>query len=406
MEFQLCALLLLRTVTEAVAQRGSSHATRLVRLPNYVTPQRGPAPLSVKILALFVSVLSWTRGSGLRAARNSAAFLALIYKMKVAIVVAVALAALGPIAEGNSAEGDESGTLLFADVISAIEQRQVELSQHPFFKMLADESIPVRRRMTFAPYWAYFALTAADLLDTWLYIPNPQSELEQRINTFVEEDNFHYNYFLHDMEHVFGYTLDRFGSYSAVMRHMYGAESKAVREIIYAWTVVASKYDDPLITLTTFEVIEAGLKDFFEVVYTKVYLAEEELRGMQYFGATHVELEMNHTMTSWFKGENPLRPLAELKITHLQQEHALEAMNAMFDKYVPHEKLHINKANCSLHAFFSCRLHPMYDALHNLALAEDSIWPEKYQLESTPPMHAFPLEHPNKIEYLKEKEEL
>ena len=96
--------------------------------------------------------------------------------------------------------------------------------------------------------------------------------------------------------------MDRFGSYSAVMRHMYGAESKAVRELIYAWTVVASKYDDPLITLTTFEVIEAGLKDFFEVVYTKVYLAEEELKGMQYFGATHVELEMNHTMTSWFKG--------------------------------------------------------------------------------------------------------
>lgn len=48
----------------------------------------------------------------------------------------------------------------------------------------------------------------------------------------------------------------------------------------------------------------------------------------------------------------------------------------------------------------------MYDALHNLALAEDSIWPEKYQLESTPPMRAFPLEHPNKIEYLKVKEEL
>lgn len=252
--------------------------------------------------------------------------------MKVVLVVAAALAALGSLAGANNTEGDESGTLLFADVISVIKQRQEELSKHNFFKMLADESIPVRRRMTFAPYWAYFALTAADLLDTWLYIPNPQSELEQRINTFVEEDNFHYNYFLHDMEKVFGYTIERFGSYSAVMRHMYGADSKAVRELIYAWTVAASKYDDPLITLTTFEAIEAGLKDFFEVVYTKVYLMDEELKGMQYFGATHVELEMNHTMTSWFKGENPVRPLAELTITQLQREHALEAIDTMFDK--------------------------------------------------------------------------
>lgn len=48
----------------------------------------------------------------------------------------------------------------------------------------------------------------------------------------------------------------------------------------------------------------------------------------------------------------------------------------------------------------------MYDALHNLALVEDSIRPEKYQLEGNPPMRAFPLKHPNIIEHMKVKEEL
>ena len=110
--------------------------------------------------------------------------------------------------------------------------------------MLADKSIPARQRMTFAPYWAYIALT--DLLDTWLYI-HSQSQNRTVAACKLEEDNFHYNLFLHDMDQVFGYTLDRFGSYSAVLRHMYGADSKAVRELVYARTVAATKFE----TLTT-----------------------------------------------------------------------------------------------------------------------------------------------------------
>ena len=43
----------------------------------------------------------------------------------------------------------------------------------------------------------------------------------------MEEDNFHYNFFLNDVEKVLGYTLDRFGSYAAVLRHIWGDDSKA-----------------------------------------------------------------------------------------------------------------------------------------------------------------------------------
>ena len=48
----------------------------------------------------------------------------------------------------------------------------------------------------------------------------------------------------------------------------------------------------------------------------------------------------------------------------------------------------------------------MYHALHRLSLAEDSIWPEKYVVDNTPPMHAFPPDHPHKDEFAIEKEEL
>ena len=253
--------------------------------------------------------------------------------MKITTIVVVALAALGLAVRESNVE-DKSVPLLFADVLAVCEQRQQKMSQHPFFKMLADQDIPARQRMRFVPYWAYFAVAAADVMDTWLYTPNPQNELEQLVNTFIEEDDFHYNLFLHDMEQVFGYTLDRFGSFSAVMRHLFGAESKAVRELFYSFVAVASKYNDPIVTLAQFEAAEACMKDFFETVYTHVSQAEEEFKELQYFGAKHIELERSHKLTNWFKGENDLGSLAKLKITPSQKEHALEAVNVMYERYV------------------------------------------------------------------------
>jgi len=222
----------------------------------------------------------------------------------------------------------------FSEVISVIEEKRLELSKHKFFAMLSDESIPATKRMSFAPYWTFFALDAADVLDSWIWIQTPQNELERRINAFVEEDNFHYNLFLHDVEDVLGFTIDHYGSYAAVMRHIWGDESKAIRQLVYCWGAWAKKTNEPMVVLTTFEAIEAGLKDFFEVVYAKVFLAAEgKLKSLKYFGQTHVELEMNHTVTSWFKeGEQPYRPLSEYSVTEEIKSLALEAVEDLFEK--------------------------------------------------------------------------
>ncbi len=74
-------------------------------------------------------------------------------------------------------------------------------------------------------------MTFADVADN--RILKPQTELEERINAFSNEDNFHYNLFLHDVELVMGYTLERYGSYASVMRHLWGDDSKAVRKLLY-----------------------------------------------------------------------------------------------------------------------------------------------------------------------------
>ena len=221
----------------------------------------------------------------------------------------------------------------FQEVIDAIVQRRLAISKHNFFAMLSDETVPVRKRMQFIPYWTYFAMTFADIVDNWIRIPEPQTELEERINTFADEDSFHYNLFLHDVETVMGYSPDRFGSYTAIMRHLWGDDSKAVRMLLYTWIAAIKNTDDPMVKLASIETIEAGLKDIFEVTFTKVYSGKDNLPELKYFGLTHVELEVNHTQTSWFKdGDEPFRPLASYEISEETRNSCLDVVNDMFDR--------------------------------------------------------------------------
>lgn len=219
----------------------------------------------------------------------------------------------------------------FKEVIDVIEEKREELSRHDLFKYVADESIPAVKRMQFVPYWTYFALAAADVLDSWIRIPNPQTELERRVNVFIDEDNFHYNLFIHDVENVLGYTPKRFGSYGAIMRHLWGDDSKAIRMLIFAWASGAKKSEDPMVALATFEAVEAGLKDLFETTFNKVFKGKDGFPDLKYFGQEHVDLEVNHTQTSWFKeGDNPDRPLANYEISKETKQFALEAVEDMF----------------------------------------------------------------------------
>ena len=230
---------------------------------------------------------------------------------------------------------EEKGTVLFQEIINYMQEKSESVNQHPVLGFLKDETIAARRRMTFAPYLTYFALAFADVVDTWLYVRNPQNELEERINIYITEDNFHYNFLLYDIENVLGYTLDRYGSYAAVMRHLWGDDSRAVREYIYAWLDCLNRYKDPIITLATFEGIEMAAQPLVEATYYHVYKPELGIKELKYFGQTHVDLEMNHTQFNWFNTEDvPILPLGNIEITVQQRDRALEVSKEMYIRYV------------------------------------------------------------------------
>ena len=159
--------------------------------------------------------------------------------------------------------------------------------------------------MQFAPYWTFFALAGAgDMLDIWMRIPEPKTDLEKKVNTFIEEDNTHYNLFLHDVEKILGYTVDRYGSYEAVMRHVFGDDSKAVRMLVYTIATCARKSKDPIVPLTINEAVEAGLKDMFQITTAKIYAGKNGIPGLKYFGKEHIDYELKHTLSAWFRQSN------------------------------------------------------------------------------------------------------
>jgi hypothetical protein len=209
----------------------------------------------------------------------------------------------------------------FSEVLSLIEGKREHLSKHKFYSMLGDSSLSYEKRMSFAPHVVYLAMSFGDVLDNWLYVPNPTSDLEKVINTFISEDNFHYNMYLQDME-TLGYGINRFGSFQAVLRHVWSDESSAVRRFIYTWVAYTMKYNDPLITLVSLEILEAGSEDFFKLITKRI---SDGIRNLSYFGVDHTELEDNHTRAAWYQ-EN------EVMVTPTQWEQSKEVINAMMNR--------------------------------------------------------------------------
>ena len=224
----------------------------------------------------------------------------------------------------------------FQEVMDVIEKRGEDLSHHELFKFLANDSIPARKRMQFMPYWTYFSMAGSDLLDSWFRIPHPKTELEHRVNTFIDEDNFHYNLFLYDVENVLGYTISDFGTYAAVLRHIWGDDSKAVRMLVLTWGDGAKKSDDPLLTLASFEAVEAGLKYLFEAVYENIFKRQDGFPDLKYFGQTHIDFEMSHTVTGWFKDDDSMefRPLGSYEATEETKQLSLQLVEDLFYWYV------------------------------------------------------------------------
>ena len=217
----------------------------------------------------------------------------------------------------------------FSDITSVIAERKEELGKHKFFEMLKDTSLSYEKKMSFIPYLIFYTMSFADLLDSWMHVPNPTTDMDEFINTFIDEDDYHYNFYLEDTA-VLGYNIERFGSYRAVIRHIWSDETKAIRQLVYNWVLYAKKFDDPLIVLVTMESFEAGVNDLFVKVCENVHRPKDGIKSLKYFGDYHVALESNHSEAA---SDEPQK-IDNLDVSAIQYEHAMEVVQATFAGYV------------------------------------------------------------------------
>ena len=163
------------------------------------------------------------------------------------------------------------------DVLALIErERQKMVSTNPLFPTLKDASIPAHIRMSFAPYVLYFAMNGMDILNH-MKVDKPETELsklEKRLNTFIDEDNFHYNFYLRDLEHL-GYTIEKFGSVAGILRLVWAPEGLTTRKLIYSCLKAYSRCESPLMAMTICETGEGGLTDFFTLVHEHISKAKD-----------------------------------------------------------------------------------------------------------------------------------
>ena len=234
----------------------------------------------------------------------------------------------------TAADDQNEATFYYQEIVTDMEEKSETLRKHPLLDFIKDDTIPARRRISFAPYLSYIAMSFADILDTWLLVEEPRNELEERINKHITEDDYHYNLFLHDVESVLGLSLDDFGSYSGVMRHLWGDDSRAIRRYIYGWVDCVARYNDPIITLTTLEAMEAGAQALIGTTSQLVHRADSGLQDLMYLGQVHVDLEKNHSQFVWFNEEASVPPLGHLQITREQRDRAIQITEEMFERYI------------------------------------------------------------------------
>lgn len=254
----------------------------------------------------------------------------------------------------------------FSRILNLIETRREKMfDKNPFFRTIVNDELSVEQRMLFVPYMLFFSCGGPDVITLLMKSEKEAHQLsfiEKKINAFINEDNFHYNFYLKDLE-TLGYTIEKFGSIDGIIRHVFAEESIPVRKLVYSLSHYSRQHLDPLVRLTLCELIEAGLYDLFVSIYKKIVKKENSpFAHLHYFGDTHVKLEMNHTVTSWFSGN-------ESDISQIQiPDHLFPVLTQTVDEIMEN-------------------FNEMYLAFNAIILKGDTIFSDKYKITSIPPIH-------------------
>lgn len=161
-----------------------------------------------------------------------------------------------------------------------------ELVAHPFFTEMAPHS-DLSRAFAFAEVLTPWVMTFQDVARINASRAR-DPEIRRTLEQHAREDRGHHQWFLEDLEHIFGER-------PRDVRWLYEPPLDATREESLAIASEVFHMNDDRMRIVFVEALEAAAGAFLERVYRQ--LRESGDRGvLKYFGRVHAEAESGHEM--------------------------------------------------------------------------------------------------------------
>lgn len=178
-------------------------------------------------------------------------------------------------------------------LLSQINSRKQEFTDHAFFAFLRDSSFTPAQRLTFAPASAPFVMAFADLNKHVLHVEAPQNKFDEILNVHADEDATHFQMYLRDLSTL---GFDKPLRFSDTLEFLWSAERVALRMTCYRLVGLLSGCPDALrmAIIETIEALGAVAGRSFTGLAEEYRQAGGEV--LEYFGHKHADLESGHAM--------------------------------------------------------------------------------------------------------------
>ncbi|HYG11758.1 MAG TPA: hypothetical protein VD835_17560 [Pyrinomonadaceae bacterium] len=209
-------------------------------------------------------------------------------------------------------------------VLTAITERKQAFARLPLFNFLRDESLEPEQRLAFYPCMAHWVMSFADLNKYFLRAEAAGDELQQRVNTYSQEDDDHWRLYLEDFR-----TLGFHKMFDGTdwLGFLWGDETRANRMLSYriAHLIMGAT---SVQRLAIVEAMEEAANVLFPLT---LQLAEriQEQTGIElrYLGHFHANLEAEHT------GAGDHESLARIELDDATRQRTLEMVGEVFDLF-------------------------------------------------------------------------
>ncbi|MEM6752169.1 MAG: hypothetical protein AAF630_04165 [Cyanobacteria bacterium P01_C01_bin.38] len=209
------------------------------------------------------------------------------------------------------------------EVLELIEQRKREFTKLPFFEYLGNESIDPKQRLAWVPYISPLVMSFADL---WKYDFRKEpanNQLQELINKHTYEDDYHWIWFLEDLEKLgFNYSL----KFSDSLRFLWSEKTTNTRLLCHKIGLYTFE-KEPFIVVSAIQTMEAT----FEVVLSRTIPLIKEIQATTnqrypYFGSHHWHVENNHAMNT----EHNMELLKDIQLTENEKIKSFEVVEQLF----------------------------------------------------------------------------